>query len=78
MKEVVKWSNGSDNKGSFPLLPTAFVVAKDVSISGDCIADKFASSSSTDSENAHIKVIIANGLRIAVLLSRSQAGRRQP
>ena len=58
--EVGKWSNGSlkpDNKGCFPVLPTACIVAKDVVISAASFSDSFEKSMTQSSTHASAKVI---------------------
>ena len=55
-----QWSTGSlnakTNKGSFPLLPTACIVAKDVVIHADSFSDTFKKSMKETSEHASAKV----------------------
>ena len=54
-----KWSNGSlkpDNKGCFPLLPTACIVAKDVVISAASFSESFEKSMTESSTHASAKV----------------------
>ena len=54
------WSTGkldaSTNKGQFPLLPTAFIVAKDVKISAKSYSDQAASSFKNLSTHASFRV----------------------
>ena len=54
------WSNGElngkTNKGNFPLLPTAMIVAKDVTISSDKFSQSLKDSFSETSTHASVKV----------------------
>ena len=54
------WSSGelgfTSNKGSFPILPTAFIVAKDVKISADSFSSTVESSFSEMKSHASVKV----------------------
>ena len=54
------WSSGEldgkTNKGSFPLLPTAMIVAKDVVISSDKFSESLKQSFSETSAHASVKV----------------------
>ena len=53
------WSTGKldkSNEGSFPLLPTACIVAKDVVIQAKSFSDTFEKQFSEQSEHASVKV----------------------
>ena len=53
------WSSGQldkSNKGSFPLLPTAMIIAKDVVVSSTKFSDSLKKSSKDMSINASLKV----------------------
>ena len=53
------WSNGKldkSNEGSFPLLPTACIVAKDVVIQANSFSDTFEKQFSEQSEHVSVKV----------------------
>ena len=58
--EAGSWSNGeldaATNKGCFPLLPTAMIVAKDIVISSEKFSESFRDSMSNTSMNASVKV----------------------
>lgn len=59
--EAGAWSSGDlnkSNKGQFPLLPTAMVVAKDVEISWETVDKTFEKTLKETSSNASAKVTI--------------------
>lgn len=60
--ESASWSNGEldahSNNGSFPLLPTTMIVAKDVEISSKSFSKSFHDAMSSQSMHASVKVLI--------------------